>query len=60
MLKITYISTIPVSVKRALPLRESVPCKTAAESALQPLSWRSESLSSHASSSEDAFSQRPV
>ena len=38
---------IPVSVKHKLLLHRPLPCKTAAETAIQPLIWHSESLSSH-------------
>ena len=42
---IPVVSDIPVSVKNTLLLREPLPCSPAAETALQPLIWCSESPS---------------
>ena len=44
---------VPVSVKKAIPLSEPLSRNPAAETALQPLTWCSESLSSHQSPSPE-------
>ena len=46
---------VPMSVKRTLLSGKPSPCNPAAETALQPLMWCSESLSSHGSSHPEEF-----
>ena len=58
---IVMIMMIPVSVKQALLLGEPLPCNPEAETARQPLIWRSESLSSQGNHFPDeCFFQRLV